>query len=52
MGEHEKRLAWVKDEEGKEYVCRRTDFGDPKAISEADLAACLENAPGAAVAED
>jgi hypothetical protein len=52
MGEHEKRFVWVKDEGGNELVCRKTDFGDPKAISEADLAACLENVPGAAVAED
>ncbi len=52
MAEHDKRFVWVKDEEGNEYVCRKTDFEDPKTISESDLTACLENASRAVVAED
>jgi len=42
MTEHEKRFAWVKDEEGKAYVCRLADLEDRQAISETDLTACLE----------
>jgi hypothetical protein len=47
-----KRDLWVKDEEGNEYVCRKTDFEDRKTISEPDLTACLENASRAVIAED
>jgi hypothetical protein len=52
MAEHDKRFVWVKDEEGNEYVCRKTDFEDRKVISESDLTACLENASRAVIAED
>jgi hypothetical protein len=52
MAEHEKRFVWVKDEEGNEYVRRKTDFEDRKTTSESDLKACLENASRAVIAGD
>jgi hypothetical protein len=52
MADHEKRFVWVKDQEGNEYVCLKTDFEDRKTMSESDLTACLESASRAVIAED
>ena len=51
MDEDEKRFIWIKDEEGKEYVCQKTDLNDPNIISLADLTACLENSSGSEMFE-
>jgi len=44
MTEHKKRLVWVKDKAGNEYVCRVDDLKDPKKVDEEDLKNCLDDA--------
>ncbi len=40
----EKRLVWVRDKLGNEYVCRVMDLKDPKKVSDDGLKNCIDDA--------
>ena len=41
---NEKRLVWVRDNEGNQYVCPVNALKDPSTLSDEEKARCIESA--------
>jgi hypothetical protein len=42
ISEEYKKMVWVKDDNGAEYVCYATDLSSPDHVSESEKAKCLD----------